>query len=198
KNKTNLRMESLLTLGFKSVCYTHHAKGASTVMVIHSDSELGVMFLFAVLLATGFMILLAMICLLDRNFRFAAKVLTVSVGLFAAYVLVVVTVSVLTPQQVVKVGDTYCADIWCITIEKVNAAQRGQDLQYELGVRIYSDANTTTISARGISLYLLDERGRRFQMITNAAVIPIDVSLKPHETIRTSLTFLTAPDVREL
>lgn len=167
-------------------------------MVIHSDSELGVLFLFAVLLASGLLIFVAMMSLLDRNFRFAGKMLAVSAGLFAAYALAVVTVSVLTPQQIVKVGDMYCADIWCITIENVSAVQRGQNMEYNLGVRLYSDANTTTISAKGIVLYLLDDRGRRFPMLTNTAAIPIDASLQPHETIRTSMSFLTASDVRQL
>ena len=57
------------------------------------------MFLFAVLLASGLLIFGAMMSLVDRNFRFAGKMLAVSAGLFAAYVLAVVTVSVLTHNR---------------------------------------------------------------------------------------------------
>jgi hypothetical protein len=65
-------------------------------------------------------------------------------------------------------------------------------------VRIFSDANSVKTSAQGASVYLFDERGRRFPLIADPSVIPFDVTLDPREVVRTSLTFITPPDVRQL
>jgi hypothetical protein len=45
-------------------------------------------------------------------------------GLVAAYLLVVVVVSLTTPRKVIAIGDSYCYDSWCIAIEKVSATAR--------------------------------------------------------------------------
>ena len=51
---------------------------------------------------------------------------------------------------------------------------------------------------RGASLYLLDERGRRFPLVANPAAVPFDMALKPRQSINTSLTFIAALDARQL
>ena len=54
-------------------------------------------------------------------------------------------------------------------------------------------------SAKGFSLFLVDERGRRrYPMIKDPSVIPIDLGLDPGPTVNTSLTFVTSADAREL
>ena len=101
-------------------------------------------------------------------------------------------------KLVVKVGDSYCSDIWCIGIDIVNSTARGREIVYKLDVHIFSDANTVTTSAKGVSFFLLDERGRRFPLIIDPSVVPIDVTLNPHQSVNTLLTFVTASDVRQL
>ena len=167
-------------------------------MVIRSDSELGALLTLLVLFGGFVGLLTCAVLLLARKFRAAAKVLLASVAVVGMYVVAVLVVALLTPQRVVNIGDSYCMDIWCMGIERVNAIPNGQEIVYKVDVRIFSDANTVKTSARGASVYLLDERGRRFPLINDPSVIPIDTALEPRQSIRTTLTFAAAADARQL
>ena len=167
-------------------------------MVIRSDSDLGALLTLLVLFGGFIGLLTSAVLLLARKFRAAAKVLLASVAVVGMYVVAVLVVSWLTPQRVVNIGDSYCMDIWCMGIERVNAIPRGQEIVYKVDVQIFSDANTVKTSARGASVYLLDERGRRFPLINDPSVIPLDTVLEPGQSIRTTLTFAAAADARQL
>jgi hypothetical protein len=89
-------------------------------------------------------------------------------------------------------------DIWCIGIQGVSRTPREQDVLFKIDVRIFSDANTVKTSAKGASVYLVDERGRRFQLIDEFSAIPFDTPLNPGQSIDTSLTFAVAADAQHL
>ena len=167
-------------------------------MVIHSDSNLGSLFGIAVILGVFATLLPAVACLASGKFRSAAKWLLFSAGGLAAYILAVVAYSLLSPQTTVRVGDSYCADILCFRVEEINAETRVSDTIYKVSVQVFSDAHRVATSARGTSIYLLDERGRRFPLINDISVAPFDSILQPQQSIKTTLTFSTAPDVRQL
>jgi hypothetical protein len=169
-------------------------------MFIHYESGLGAVIVPLFVIAGATLIfIVAAVELAEKNYRFAAKALAVCIAWVAAYLIVLVSVSLLSPQTTVKVGDSYCADIWCIGINRVNATRRGQEIVYKLDAHIFSDANTVNTTAKkDISLYLVDDRGRRFPLVSDPSVIPFDVTLNPHQSINTSLTFVTTTDVRQL
>ena len=167
-------------------------------MVIRADSELGALLTLLVLFG-GFVSMLASLgLLLSRKFRSAAKVLLATVIGVGMYVVAVIVVALITPQKVINIGDTYCMDIWCIRIEKVNTMPRGGKIVYKIDVRIFSDANTVKTSAKGASVYLLDERGRRFELMNDPSVIPFDAPLDPKQSMHTTLTFAVAADAQHL
>jgi hypothetical protein len=114
------------------------------------------------------------------------------------YLLIVLIVSFLTPQRIINIGDSYCMDIWCIGVEGVNTVPRGPEVVFKIDVRIFSDANTVKTSAKGANVYLLDERGRRFELISDPSVIPFDTPLDPQQSIQTTLTFAVAADAQHL
>ena len=132
------------------------------------------------------------------RFRLAAKVLLVTLSGLGAYVFLVVVVFLLTPQRIVKVGDIYCWDSWCMGVEKMNAVPRGRENAYTVDVRILSDIGRGKTSAEGASLYLLDERGRRFPLQPDPAAMPFDQLLGPGESFNTSLTFVVPSDASQL
>jgi hypothetical protein len=125
-------------------------------------------------------------------------VLLASVAGVAAYVALVVVVARLSPQKVINIGDSYCMDIWCIGIEKVNTIPRGSEIVYKLDVRVFSDANTVKTSAKGAQVYLLDERGRRFDLVSDPSVIPFDTPLDPRQSMQTTLSFVVPADAQRL
>ncbi len=46
--------------------------------------------------------------------------------------------------------------------------------------------------------YLMDERGRRFELIDDPSAIPLETPLNPRESIDTTLTFAVAADAQHL
>jgi hypothetical protein len=167
-------------------------------MVIHSDSFVGVMLPFVVALAVVVLVLTSAGMLAFGKFRRGAKALRALAGLVAGYVAILMAVSLLTPQKIGSPGQAYCKDIWCIGIERVNPMPVKNEIAYKVDVRIFSDVNTVKTSGKGFSLFLVDERGRRFQMVKDPSAIPFDLSLDPGQSVNTSLTFVTAADAREL
>jgi hypothetical protein len=167
-------------------------------MTMHSDSNLGAALAFVAILGTAVIALVACELFASRKFRRAAKALLAGVALIGIYTLAVVAVSLLSPQRVVNRGDSYCADLWCIGIDGVDRKPLGQANVYEVAVHIFSDANHVATGARGASLYLLDERGRRFPLVKDPAATPFDMILEPGQSMHTSLTFVTAADARRL
>jgi hypothetical protein len=167
-------------------------------MVIHSDSNLGAAAALAVVLGAVILVLTSAAQLASGNSRRAVKTLLASVALAATYTLAVIAVSLWTPQKIVSVGDSYCVDIWCIGIDGVSPRPFGREMVYKVDVRIFSDANRVKTSAKGASLYLLDERGRRFPLVNDPTAVPFDVTLDPGQSVTTSLTFVAAADARQL
>jgi hypothetical protein len=88
----------------------------------------------------------------------------------------------------IAIGDSYCYDSWCIGIEKVSATA----LLYNVDLHLFSDANGVSTSAKGTPVYVLDEHGHRWPLK------PFDVTLDPHQSIHTSLTFLAPANAKQL
>lgn len=151
-------------------------------MVIHSDSNLGALlaFLMALGAAGGAMATASLFA--SGNFRCAWKILAISGAWVGAYLIAVIAVSLTAPRKILNVGDSYCVDIWRIGIERVSATPLGAQLRYKADVRIFSDANRVKTSARGTTLYLVDERGRHFPLVNDPSAIPFDVILDPGQS----------------
>lgn len=166
-------------------------------MIVHSDA-IGSMVFFLAMAGSALMLVVALMCLASREFRFAAKILGWWIVSFAGYTVLTIVVSLLLPQKVVNPGQSYCVDSWCIGIQNVARTSLGQNVAYKVDVRIFSDLNRGTTSAKGASLYLVDEHGRRFPLIPDPSVPPFEVELNPHEAVNTSLAFLVPADAQRL
>src|SRR5215470_15619479 len=163
-------------------------------MTIHSDSTIGALLTFAMMLTVVGCFVAAMLHLAFREFRKAIKAFRVGAGIAAGFVVAMATLSLTTPQTVVNVGDSYCEDIVCIGIDTVKAAPRGQDVVYTIGAHIFSDANRVKVSAKGVHLYLFDEKNRRFPLVQDPTVTPFDVSLDPGQKVQTDFTCVAPAD----
>jgi len=166
-------------------------------MVIHSGSALlGIAYLVTFAAAVGLLVSLGM--LVARKFRTATRVAGASVAALGLYFLAHVVIGWTSPQTVVKIGDSYCWDLWCMGIQRVTATPRGADMAYSIDVRVFSDANTVKTGIDEARLFLMDDRGRRFSMIDDPSVVPINTRLEPRQSIDTSLTFLAPADAAHL
>jgi hypothetical protein len=167
-------------------------------MIVHSDSFLGVMFIILVFLGTGLSLLATLILILAFRFRLASKVFLTTVSALLVFVVLQSTMLALTPQTVVKRGDSYCYDIWCIGVTDVKSTPSVNDVLYNVGVHVFSDAGRGgTIHAKK-RLFLVDDHDRRFALIPDPSVIPFTRELAPQEGIDTTLTFVVPADARQL
>src|SRR6516162_267908 len=108
-------------------------------MIVHSDSFIGIMFLFLVMFGTCAGVLASAVLLLALKFRLAFKVLACTALALSAFLVLQITTMTLTPQTVVKRGDSFCADIWCMGVTNVTATPTQQDTIYKVDVHIFSD-----------------------------------------------------------
>src|SRR5437870_2470883 len=105
-------------------------------MVVRGDSELGALLTLLVLFGGFVGLLTSAVLVVSRKFRIAAKLVLTTAVVVGVYVAAVVAIAFLTPQRIIDVGESYCMDIWCIGIEKVNATPRGNEILYKVDVRI--------------------------------------------------------------
>jgi hypothetical protein len=167
-------------------------------MVFHSDGIGTIVAFFLLLSSSSAALVIALAFVLFGRLRQARNIVGAVSACVAGYTAVTVIVSLLTPLAVVNPGQSYCVDIWCISIQNVRKTQIASDVAYKADVRIFSDANTVKTSAKGFSFYVSDERGRRFPVVSDPAAPPLDTELSPGQSLNTSLTFLATADTRQL
>jgi hypothetical protein len=167
------------------------------MVVIHSE---GILVWLALLVAVAavLLFLISAILVVHSNFRLAKRIAISTLCGLVVWVVLANAISLLTPRTIVNVGETYCWDNLCLTIDGITRKVHPSETDYRLNIHIYSDANTLKINLKNIFPYLVDERGRRFPLVKGASSGPYDSLLDPGQSVNTTLTFEVAPDVRQL
>ena len=58
----------------------------------------------------------------------------------AGYFAIAVAIAFLKPQRVISIGDPWCFDDWCLTVEKVDRTAGPSQVSYNVKLRIFSRA----------------------------------------------------------
>ncbi len=116
----------------------------------------------------------------------------------AAYFVSGIAVAFFGPQHVIDVGDPWCFDDWCLSVEKVNRTPNPTSVCYDVGLRIFSRAGRASQRAKGPWIYLIDGRGRRYAPDSDPSAVPLDVLLQPGESVAASRVFQVPAGVRKL
>lgn len=116
----------------------------------------------------------------------------------AGYFAIAVTIALLKPQRVMSIGDQWCFDDWCLTVEKVDRTAGLSQVSYNVELRIFSRARRVTQRANGAWIYLIDGRGRRYSPDPAPSAVPLDAPLRPLESATTLRVFHVPPDAHEL
>jgi hypothetical protein len=165
--------------------------------IIHSESALfGLSLLLGI--AVFLSLLLSAALAVGGNFPVAKRIARTTLGGFVVWIVIANLITLLTPRTIVNVGETYCMDIDCLGIDAIESQAHSTNTTYKLKTHFYSDANTVKISFKNVAYYLVDERGRRFPRTDDPSAPPYDTLLDPGQSIKTTLTFEVAPDVRQL
>jgi len=160
-------------------------------------SVFDLLFLLALLASVVTLVVAAVSAIRGQRPR-ALRILRVYGACAAGYLAAGMAVSFLRPQRVIPVGEPWCFDDWCLTVEKVSRTPAMAQVSYQVGLRISSRARRVTQRAKGAWIYLIDDRGRIYPPAPDASVIPLDVLLQPGESVTTSRVFEIPSGVRRL
>ncbi|HTQ54861.1 MAG TPA: hypothetical protein VMI94_10395 [Bryobacteraceae bacterium] len=146
--------------------------------------------LFLFLALVTLIILLAVLVTALRGRGAQALRMLRNLGIGAAvYLAVVAVVGLLSPQRVLQVGDPWCFDDWCLTVEKVSHAAAPPQVAYTVSLRIFSEAKRVSQRALGAWIYIVDREGNRYPPEPDPSATPLDVRLGPGDSVTTTRTF---------
>jgi hypothetical protein len=115
-----------------------------------------------------------------------------------AYVGVVATTGFFAPQRVLNPGDPWCFDDWCLRVEGVTHAPAPPQMACTVSLRIFSRARRVSQRAKGAWIYMIDRQGHRYAPEPDASATPLDVMLRPGESVATVRTFKVPANAGEL
>lgn len=124
----------------------------------------------------------------------AFSILGVWLACTALYLAASVAVAYLAPQRVIATGQPWCFDDWCLTVEKVKHA----DTSYTVDLLISSEAKRVTQRAKGAWIYLRDENDTHYHPTSNPSDVPLDVLLRPGESVAAQRSFTVPANIRDL
>jgi len=150
--------------------------------------------LIASFLATGAVLVSALVAAIRGRWSTFRKLL-IGWGVFAAvYFGALVAISLATPQRLMSVGENRCWDDWCIAVTKVQRATTTEGALLTVTLRMSSTAKRVTQRENGLSVYLIDDRGRRYEPVPSDSAKPFGVPLGPGESAETERVFQVAAD----
>jgi hypothetical protein len=126
---------------------------------------------------------------LAGRFRKAALVCAGYLGGLVLYLGVVVGVALASPQRTLALGEDQRFDDWCIAVDDVvRSGSPGQE-NYTVTVRLSNRARRVSQREKGVVVYLIDDKGRRFDAAPDPCAVPLDVRLEPGQSVTTPRTF---------
>lgn len=97
----------------------------------------------------------------------------------AGYFVVVILASIVTPRRIVPLGTAQCFDDWCITVTTATRHHAGADDSIAVAMAIFSRARRISQRELGVSVYLLDDNGRRYQPLSDPAAVSLSAVVPP-------------------
>jgi hypothetical protein len=114
------------------------------------------------------------------------------------YLCVLVLVSLTSPGRVVKLGENQCFDDWCIAVTDVRRETTDSGPTLAVTFRISSRAKRRAQRENGLSVYLVDGHGRRYDPAPAPDAPPFGTLLQPGEAVTTSRVFPIPADIGQL
>lgn len=151
--------------------------------------------LFFAALAT---LLFALRCAAYRQFDRARRPLVRLLIGFASYMALVIVVSLLLPRRVFHLAEPQCFDDWCISVESFQRACKPSRVTYTLNVRLSSRAHRVSQRENNIAIYLLDDRGHRYDPLPDSSAAPFNVLLQPQQSLVVTRSFIVPADAYHL
>ncbi len=125
-------------------------------------------FIFVFLLCFA-LIVRILVLLVKRNHKKVRATLETLIMIIAGYLVVLILISVSSPQRILKLGETLRFDHWGIAVEKVDlfsysVGNLEQEKKLVLTFRVSNNAKRANQRTRDIEVGVYDADWRRFQM----------------------------------
>ncbi len=123
-------------------------------------------------------------------------------GIWAAYLAVLIGLSLLQPQKTVAIGKDQCYDEMCFAVTSVEEVpgfliHDGSRL-VRVSIRITNHARGRTESEKLIRAYLVDAQGRRWEESAAISGVPLTARLAPGDSVVSEPVFKVAHDATGL
>jgi hypothetical protein len=133
-----------------------------------------------------------------REFSRARRILFRLLVGAAAYMAIVVAVSLILPRRVIHSGDSQCFDDWCIAIAGYKRSPEGARIRYNLDLRMSSRARRVSQRENNLAVYLTDNHGRRYDPMARGSSGAFNTLLQPRESMVVSRSFLVPAEASEV
>ena len=112
-----------------------------------------------------------------------------------AYFGILAVTSIFLPRTVLHVGDPRCFDDWCIAVDNASRQLAGDHAAYTVTLRLFSTARRVSQREKDVAVYLVDDRGRRYDPAPSQSDVPFSVQLGPQESVKATRVFDVPADV---
>lgn len=148
----------------------------------------------AVFFTTAIMLVVAVVAAIAGRHRRAIGTLRALGVLLAAYLVTVIAASLTTPQRLIHMREAQCFDDWCIAVDRAEGSPEGENVLYAVTLRVFSRARRATQRENGVTVYVLDDRGRHYTPRDDPRAAPFNVRLGPGESVTTTRSFVLPAD----
>lgn len=114
------------------------------------------------------------------------RIWLVMVGFYAA---ILISTTLAMSVRVLPVDEAQYSGDWSIAVASLRRVPRDLDEDYFVDFQLYNRSNTALRGPTGLSVYLLDERGTRYNPAPLAGNPAFDVLLQPWKKITTTRRF---------
>jgi hypothetical protein len=155
------------------------------------------MFLASVPVSIAALVAAAIYAVRGRRRR-AMNILT-GLGVYVAlYMTVALAFDFIQPRHTIRVGDAWCFDHWCLTVEAVESVPTQSDVAHRVNLRIFNSSHRVVQWAPNAWIYLIDDKGRLFPPDGDLSAVPLDVRLQPLQAVTTQRVFHAPTHAKDL
>ena len=152
----------------------------------------------ALLAAAAISVLAAGRLALRRQFSRAGRIAGRLAACAAVYLATVILISILLPRRVLKPDTAECFDDWCIAVAGFTRLPQNGHAAYEVALRLSSRARRVSQRENGLSVYLTDGQGNRYDPASDSAATGFDVLLHPGESVVVRRSFVVPGGAKQI
>lgn len=139
---------------------------------------------------TAFSLLAAAWFALRREPIRARKILTRILVGAGIYVAILILVSLLSPRQILHIGECQKSDDMCFSIEGYQRLQAKTGNAYRVDMKISNTGIGRSQRENNLVMYLTDDQGRRYDAVLDGSEIPFNILVPPKESAVVSRSYV--------